>query len=471
MIEPTPHTRDRGAADVRPGAMTHAMRAVREASGERWLRWACVKDASIVREARIGPDASLTVGRDGDVDAPAIAGRAPLASFRDGRWVLSIHPSFTARIGERVIEGGDEPIELALDDDARGRVVIGEQVVLLQVVERPPVRKVAPLPPALRGGFFQRADWWFTAFVTGSFMLHFAFVAVVLEADWPIDRALIPESFHADIIFTPAPIPEDAPVEPMDDDGDTSSDDGGDQLADNRSDTTAPPSPRNPRRSSNPQPSLSDDEARELARRAFSTIGALMGEQDSGMRDLIDGRNMPSAGDLIRMAGEGVTVNGDPSVLAPREGSTSLCTGDGCLGDLRSLARNGRAGRQVEEGRPVEEVVLVVQPAPGGPDIEDPPPGFDTRVLIRALRARMRAVQSCFEREITNGNPDAGGRMVITMQVMPPGHLSGVHAEENETGSDALAACAVRSVATVRLPVGPSEPIEVRYPIVFQRRE
>jgi hypothetical protein len=172
----------------------------------------------------------------------------------------------------------------------------------------------------------------------------------------------------------------------------------------------------------------------------------------------------------MRMTGTGVTVNGDPGALEEREGSTRTCTGDECLGDLRSLARNG-SSRPVQEGRPVEEVVLVVRPEPGGPITDPLPPGWDTRELIRALRAKMTAVQRCFEREITTGNPDAGGRMVIAMQVMPPGHLSGVHAEENETGSDGLAACAARTVATVRLRAGPSEPVEVRYPIVFQRRE
>ena len=446
--------------------MTRAMRAVPEASGARWLRFALVKDARIVREARIGPEETLTVGREGDVHTAVIA---PLASFRDGRWHLSIHPSFAGRVGER--ELGGEAIELALDDDARARVVIGELVVLLQVVERPPARKVAPLPPSLRGGLFQRADWWFTAFVTGSFMLHFAFVAVVLEADWPIERALIPEEYRSvTLIYEEQPPPEDPPVEPMQG-PDTPSDDGGDALADNHSDTSAPPSPRDPRSSPNPQPSLSDDDARALARHAISTIGALMGGQESGIRDLIDGANRPSAGELLEMSSAGVTMNGDPSVLDTREGSTSLCTGDGCLGDLGGLARNGRAGRQVDEGRPVEEVVLVVRPDPTGPITDPLPPGWNPRELTQALRRKMTAVQRCFEREITTGDPDAGGRMVITMQVMPPGHLAGVHAEENETGSDGLAACAARTLATVRLRAGPSEPVEVRYPIVFQRRE
>jgi hypothetical protein len=432
-----------------------------------------VKNASIVSEARIGPEATLTVGREGDVHASEIAGRAPLASFRDGRWRLVLHRSWSARIGERVFEGGDtapgqQVTEIALDDDARGRVVIGDVVVLLQVIERPPVRKAPPLPPSLRGGVLQRADWWFTAFVTGSFMLHFAFVALVLEADWPIERALIPPDYPVAIIYPPAPEPEDVPTEPMH--GPEQPSDGGEQIADS-SHTNAPPSPRrSPRSSPNPQPSLSDEEARARGQLAIEQIGTLMGGVGSAMNRLIDGADMPSSAELNAMAATGVTMNGDPGAIDEREGTTSTCTGDECLGDLGRLARNGGPGHAVPEAAPIEERLIVV-PDPSGPDIDDPPPGFDTRELIRALRARMTAVQRCFEREITTGNPDAGGRLSLTMQVMPPGHLADVHAEENETGSDALAACAARSVATVRLRVGPSEPLEVRYPIVFQRRE
>lgn len=214
---------------------------------------------------------------------------------------------------------------------------------------------------------------------------------------------------------------------------------------------------------------MSDAEAREAGQRALAMLGTILGGEGSAMDRLIDGASMPSAEELLAMSSAGVTMNGDSSVLAEREGGASRCAGDECLGELRGLARS-RSGRAVSEGPQVVERLVVV-PAPGGPDIDDPPPGFDTRALIRALRARMRAVQSCFEREITTGNPDAGGRMVIVMRVMPPGHLTGVRAEENETGSDALAACAARHIGAIRLREGPSEPLEVRYPIVFQRRE
>lgn len=470
MPEPDPHTRGRGAADVRPGAMTRAMRAAPPASGPRWLRWAVVRDARIVREGCIGPDATLDVGAEGDVPWRERAGRAPLAFFRDGRWCLSVHRSWTGRLGERPLERLDANsngfAEIALDDDARGRLVIGDVAVLLQMVERPPVRRAPPLPPAIRGSILERADWSFTAFVTASFMVHFAIIAFVLEADYPIERALIPER-AVEYIFTPPsePPPDEVVAERMEGPEETREE----VIAD----APVAPTPREPRgepRSPDPQPRLSDEQARELGRAAIARIGAIMGDEGSAMDTVIDGADMPSHADLIELAGRGVTMNDPPGELREREGGTRGCVGDECLGTLRRLA-GSQHGRPIEEGAPIEEVTVVVTPAPGGPQIDEPPPGFDTRELIRALRMRMTAVRRCFEREITRGNPDAGGRLSIAMRVMPAGHLTDVRAEENETGSEALADCAVRTLARVRVRVGPSEPLEVRYPIVFQRRE
>src|SRR5690606_7899962 len=128
--------------------------------------------------------------------------------------------------------------------------------------------------------------------------------------------------------------------------------------------------------------------------------------------------------------------------------------------------RSGNGGRALSEGAPVREVVITV--APQSPDPIDPiPPGFDTRELVRALRARMPAVQRCYEHELTRGNPDAEGRLTIGLTVMPVGSLANVRAAENQTGSEALAACTIRNLRTVRVRVGPTEPIELEYPIVF----
>lgn len=451
--------------------MTRAMRAFSPASGPRWLRWALVRDGRIVREARIGPEATLETGTEGDVPWAEIEGRAPLAFFRDGRWWLSLHRSWEGRIGERTLESlapkGEAPFQLPLESDARARLVIGGEVVLLQVIERPPRKSRAELPAPLRGGLFERADWWFTAFVTGSFILHFAFVAFVLEADWPIERALIPAR-DAELIFMPIePPPEDA--EPIVERTDAEEPDG--EVVAEAPAEGGPSGPPSERRSRDPQPSLSDREAREVGRAVAAQIGALMGGQGSAVDRLIGGAELPSHDELMEVARGGVAMNGEPGELREREGAAHACTGDECAGDLGRLARSQRGGRPVDEGRPVEEVRVVVVPAPGGPQIDEPPPGFDTRQLIQALRRRMTAVRRCFEHEITSGDPDAGGRLSIAMRVMPPGHLADVRAEENETGSTALAECVVRSIRAVRLPVGPSEPIEVRYPIVFQRRE
>jgi hypothetical protein len=62
--------------------MTRAMRAVPSHPGPRYLRWALVKDARIVREAVWAPDRVLTVG--GDVPSAEVSEPARLAYCEDG---------------------------------------------------------------------------------------------------------------------------------------------------------------------------------------------------------------------------------------------------------------------------------------------------------------------------------------------------------------------------------------------------
>jgi hypothetical protein len=51
------------------------------------------------------------------------------------------------------------------------------------------------------------------------------------------------------------------------------------------------------------------------------------------------------------------------------------------------------------------------------------------------------------------------------------GSVSDVEVEENTTGSDELAACAVRSLATTRVMCSPEDAFDVRYPLVFRRQQ
>jgi hypothetical protein len=229
-----------------------------------------------------------------------------------------------------------------------------------------------------------------------------------------------------------------------------------------------------PQRDGAPRPSAERDAvAREAADRALQQILLGAGAPGSGVRDLLqDGRDTASQDELMASV-EGVTVAEAEGATRPGErGGAPACPSCERSRSLRDLrARPGTGARAVAEGEAVEERTVVVTVTPGTLDPVDPAEPFDPRELYRALRARMPAIQRCYEHELTRGGGSLGGRMLVSLRVMPAGVVANVRVIENATGSEALAACTLRNVGTVRLRVGPEEPAEVRYPIVFARRD
>lgn len=470
--------RSGGDGAVRPGSMTAVMRAVGpdRSSGPRWLRWAQIEGGRIVREEVRPPDRPLTVGASAEADvALPNAGfeRRAVATF-DESWRLHVEPGWGGRLTEGALSelgvAQDDGWRLIrLEDDARGRIELGDVALLVQLVDRPPEKRAPHLPASIDGGLMQGADWWFTAFVTASFFVHFGVVAFLAEMDWPVDpTATVIPARIASVIFPPAEPPDDVPIETMTPD-DGAPADPDDAVAD-ADDARPEDSPRTDRRPAERRASPGNAEAdpaliaREVDLAVHDLIGAI-GAEGSPMQDLLrDGRETVSqqdAWDTVR----GVEV---AAARGPMEERDRGC-GAECQRRRRGIARlDGRGGTgPIGEGRPLEEQVVTVRPP--GIDIMDPegPVAFDPRELHRVLGARMAAVRRCYEHQITHGDPDLAGRLTVVMDVMPVGTLARVHGEDNTTGSDALEACVVRAIQNARVRVGPEERVTVRYPVVF----
>ncbi len=428
--------------------------------GRRWLRWASVIDGRIVEDETLPPNQTLTVDR---VSRSAHA--LPLFYFADERWHLRVDARVEGRIGSVTLaeirarsHDAEDFIDIELDDTMQGRLVLADRAILFQLVDRPAKRTHRELPPSMRGGLFARTDWFFTAFAVASLFLHFAFVVVVLDTDWPVEQSLIPPR-AVELIIEEVPPPIDPPIERM-------------TNNDARTRTEGPisdePSPSRERtRSPRGEPSLNADaRAREAAEQTLALVLGGLSAERTGISDLIaNGGPSVNEAALLETMRAPEPPSGD---VRPGERDPGCRT---CETLRRPLAANDRAGHEIDEGRPIEERRLIVRPSPDEEiDVEDVP-GFDVRELIRQLGGRMAAIRRCYEHEISVSNPDLEGRITIELQVMPVGTVAELRAAENTTGSDTLAACALRSVRTLRVRRAPEAPVRVRYPIVFHRQQ
>jgi hypothetical protein len=374
---------------------------------------------------------------------------------------VRLREGWSARIGGEAVSGARDVV---LAQNAR--IAIGELSVLLQLVERPAVRPKAPLPPSVRGGLLSGIDHRFTAFVTGSLVLHFALAVLLAESDWPVEQFTEDHIRMVQSIVLEPPEPIDPPdIERTDDEQDadtTVSNERSTERGDDRS-------PR-VRRSDDVESTIARDEAaREAIARMHLMLGGITPEA-SGITNLLENGATPIDSRTLLESAEGATIaTTDPNALHERRSECASCVRDTRLATLDP----GRGPRQVEEGRNLVERIVVVAPprreiVPIGP--EPPPPECEGGVVASAVRLRMTAVQHCYERALGD-DPDLEGRIEVSMRVTPLGTVSDVEVEENTTGSSELAACAVRSLATTRVMCSPEEPFDVRYPLVFRRQQ
>jgi hypothetical protein len=181
-----------GGVHQTPGALTSTFRAVQPPTGPRVLRVALAVEGRIVAERRFDPGDRVTIGERPDVSFTMGADSGDGVVLGD-RWVLFEVDSKGAKLrvprGARGrARGAQGAIELAqhagrtlaLPDDARGALTLGDVTLLFSFEHRPPVTK-AVLPLGVR----KRAELDAQTFVLAalSFLAHFgAFGA--LYSDW-----------------------------------------------------------------------------------------------------------------------------------------------------------------------------------------------------------------------------------------------------------------------------------------------
>lgn len=450
--------------------MTTAMRAARRdpRPDQSALRVAIARAGRIDREWVI-ESGEVTFGRSEVADvviADHAEREATLLSIDDGVMTLRVPAGASGRLA---LEG--RAIDLAtlasqpitLETGARGRIVLagsGEDAiaVLFQRVAAPEKRNRPVLPAVVRGGLFQRVDWLFTALAAASFMAHLTFVVGLSNSDWPVQNVATIEARYAETIFSPViepPIPPDVdPTQPSDP---TTPDTSPTQTSDA---TPSTPHPHTPS-SSRPAPSHVDAQiaADEAIRQATQLLIGRSGI-DSSIADLLrNGAPTDHASEILAQV-DGVRPTAAVDHIATRTGGPIGDPGFG-LHSLATTPGERHEGSDLRETDPHPGHVLI-QPT------DDPPDSavFDDALLRRALRARMPAIQQCYEHELTR-SPGLAGRISLSMQVERSGSLSHVEAVDDTVGARGLSDCVINNVRTIRVPVGPTEAVTVEYPIVF----
>lgn len=474
---------------IRPGAMTTAMRAVSfKSSGPKVLRIGVIQSERIVEDRIIRARATVTIGssetNDFVINADGLPTRFELFQPVGGAYVLNCTDTMKGRVGlpgsvqdlAQLRSGGAGKgacFQVKLDDNSRGKIVVGEITLLFQFVALPSVQPRPQLPAAARAGFVRRIDWLFTAFVMFSFMSAFGFLVYLENYDAKVEQgiAAVPDAI-AEIVFAQMPPPVEPIVEPQIDpvtelDGDPSA--KPDPNVDQRSPSHEPKehSPSSAERDT----LLAEQVARlrqEAAQQAEALIvGALSAEAGGVLANVLAAGAVTGGAEEIfsQVNGVGVAHSHAGGELRTRSGGGD---GSGHGNDLGSLARVGVAAAtaQRDEGDVLRERAVGETKLAKGGDIGGTGE-FDAATVVSMIKIKMGAIKACYERSLRQ-NPTVAGKVTIEFTIVPVGTVTAPTIVANTTGDEAVGQCVVATIQTLRFKPGPvGGSVVYSYPFVF----
>lgn len=469
----------------RPGAMTMAMQAVNlSPTGPKVLRIGMIQGGKIIEERVVRTRESVSVGTSERnhfiIHAQGLPSRFELFQLQGNDYILNFTEQMTGRVAlAGVVSHLDELRargaarnaggywQVKLNDQSRGRIVIGDTTLLFQFVTPPPVAPKPQLPLAVQGGFVKSIDWPFTAFVVASFMFFFGGF-IVLETYDPIyeDPALIASAELVAFVYDePPPPPEETPQEDTTDEGEEQ------QTAEVQRPTQRPRENQESQASNNNDTPAASAEERSAAIRDQAAqraeqllLTAFGGESGGAFSDVLRGGAVTSssADVMANASGVGVASNSGSGTIRQRAGGE----GSGQGGDLGSLRNSGNAGQAASEGTVTERTISGNVNVGGGGDIGGAGE-FDSSTVSAALRRASAAIRRCYENELRN-SPTLSGKVTVQFTIQESGTVSGASASENTTGSGGLASCVTGAVGRMRFNPGPTGgSVQYRYPFVF----
>lgn len=345
---------------------------------------------------------------------------------------------------------GPGTFAVPLPDSARGKVQIGEVTVLFQFVTPPPEAPKPVLPVAARGGvagFFSGIDKLFTGLLVASMTTFYTAVLIISQREVNEDVRLeeIPDRLVKMIM------PE-RPVEMPKEEAKT-------EVAE------AKPAKEEPKAAAKEEPASGEAKAAAAKAKMESTVSksgllAVIGSDGDGGGALDDvlgtGSGPADVAEALSGASRVGVATADSIGTQTRGGGTGTAAG---IGDL---ATSG--GGNVGLGEKKEAAVVAKVETMGGPEVESS--SVDRNAVAKFVKARIKAVASCYEKELKR-NPSLKGKVVVRFTITASGRVSEVEIEENSLGNQAVASCIRTIVRGWAFPFKPEEDVPVSYPFVF----
>ena len=455
----------------RPGQMTAVMRAV-AATGPKVLRIGVVQSGRVVEERIIKQRTHVTVGPN-EKSMFVIASTAIPPSFRlfelvdadyhlnfvdgmSGRVALPTGISDLSMLKGQAKRSPQGAFQLKLSEDSRGKLVIGDTTFLFQFVAPPPMQPKPQLPVAVMRGATS-IDWATTMIAAFSFLLHFLGIGS-LYSDW-LDPVINEEANLANLVDSVRSLPPPPVVEQQQTDHDKSakeSEEKQDSQKSSGAQKAAGPAAGG-KMSAQKVAALT----KELDSLEMATIGALTAQGPATAGVLAGGEVATSALDEAAKTGAGVSSGMGDLRLGGGGGAIRPGAAGGGLGALgasgRSEGTTGTGAAQKVSGPKGNANV-------GGAAVSGGEVANASRV-VAGMRAGFR---NCFNRELAQ-NPDAQGKIDLSIKVGPGGEVQSVSAAASGSLGSAVECVKARARSAQFDPPSGGSAV-IRVPVTFVKQ-
>ncbi len=486
---------DNPATPVASRSRPVGMKATAKAAGNaaalpKVLRIGIIQGGKIIEERIVRRRETVTVGASEKNHFVLIASELPSSRFemfetKGGDYTLH----FTESMGGRVSIKGEvvdlvqartsgrmakrgKTFQVTLDDQARGKVTVGDTTVLFQFVAPPPIQPRPQLPAAVRGGMFRSMDWFVMTLWVVSFLLHAGVIIWWETADWPkIDKW---EKFLQlqDLIAAKT----DATFEKKKKEADKGE---GDEVVDTDAaeDAVEDDKPKTAGKvavDTGPKKSAEEiareraekraELAAKLAEQGINKIlGTLGGDgADGAIVDVLRGGDVGADQDelLRQVSGVGVATSDQSGSLKGPAGGK----GGGEAADIDQIKVAGGDKNVKTAGpgneRAVKGVVKKKAPtAAGGSGLMDP------GQVAKVVNQKIGAIKGCYEQALKR-DPTLQGKVTIQFTIAGSGKVTSAKATVNELGAQ-VASCMVSAFLRFRFPPPDGGTVTFAYPFMF----
>lgn len=476
----------RQVATAQPGQMTAAMRSLRRTGQPKVLRIGLVQGGRVIEERVINQREHVTIGAAVKNTFVVNVKQLP-TSFRlfeqvssdkkTSKYRLNCLPAMNGRIAQQTgvktlqqleassPKGPQGMFHVALTEQARGKISIGDITFLFQFVDPPPPRRRAQLPMSVQTGINTDIDWRFTIIAAFSFLFHFGAVGM-LYSDWmdPVVNEEVALAGLLDSVKNIPPPPKDEIPDMVDTTGTTTETTS---VGQGSGKGTGKGGGKGSGKGGGG--GISNAEfaglSRSLDQLEMATLGALTGS-GTATSGVLSGGDVPTgalesaaaSGAGVGMgAGSGLNIIGGGSGGAIRPGAAGG-------GGLASIGQTG--GGQVATAGTATKVA--------GPKLMV---GASASVAggsvgnANAVVARMSAgFRRCYNQGLSS-NPDMSGRVNVTARIGPGGEVQSVTATPSGSISADVANCIAARVRSARFdpPEGGAATINIPVTLVQQK--